>query len=129
MGACTLQFTRNSPLRTILVDEATGHAKYQIETPITLMQHTTRVRKVDLPPQSPLVLGKKASSDGYYDPTDKGEKKRGFKWSRIFKPDLPQTDDEIGRIHWKCFSPSGFNFKGKVTNRREFLPRCGKTKQ
>jgi hypothetical protein len=130
MSACTLQFAQNSPLRTTLVDEATGHAKYQIDTPIRLIGSVTRIRKFDLPPQPPLVLDDKAGSDLSDDLTDKKGRKGGFKWSKlkIWKADLPETEDEIGRIHWKCFSPNGFDFMGKVTNRREFLPRCGKMK-
>ena len=130
MGTCTLEFTRNSPLRTTLVDGTSGQVIYQIDTPIRiLVGHVTRVRKLDLPPQSPLILGDKAHSDICDDLTDKEKKKGGFKWNEMFKTDLPQTSDEIGRINWKFFSPSGFDFKGKVTNRREFLPECGKTKK
>ena len=124
MGSCSFQFVKNSPLRTTLIDEATGHAKYQIETPIRIVGSVTRIRKFDLSPQSPLVLDGKANSDLSDDLTDKGRKKRSM-W-KITGGKLPQTDDEIARIHWKCLSPSRIDFQGKVTTRKEFLPRTGK---
>ncbi|KAF9782055.1 hypothetical protein BJ322DRAFT_1022552 [Thelephora terrestris] len=104
MGACTFEFTKNSPLRMTLVDEATDHAKYQIETPIRIVGSVSRIRKFDLPPQAPLIRDDKASSDHSDDPSDKGKKKRS-KW-RIAGRKLSETDDEIARIHWKCLSPS-----------------------
>ena len=53
MSGCTLRFARNSPLRTTLVDDATGHAKYQIDTPIRIVGSVTRIKKFDSPPQHP----------------------------------------------------------------------------
>ena len=130
MSACTLQFARNSPLRTTLVDESTGHAKYQIDTPLRITGSVTRIRKFDLAPQPPLVLDSKANSDSTDDdPTDKGKGKEGFKWRNLVRTELPETKDEIARINWKCFSPDGINFRGKVTTRKEFLPACGKMKK
>ena len=126
MGACTFEFTKNSPLRTTLVDEATGHAKYQIETPIRIVGSVTRIRKFDIPPQAPLIRNEKANSDHSDDPTDKGKKKTS-KWKMAGRK-LSETDDEIARIHWKCLSPSRIDFRGKVTTRKEFLPRTGKMK-
>ena len=126
MSACTFQFARNSPLRTTLVDESTGHAKYQIDTPLRITGSVTRIRKFDLPPQPPLVLDSRANSDST---DDKGKGKGGFKWKNLIRAELPETEDEIARINWKCSSPDRINFKGKVTTRKEFLPACGKTKK
>lgn len=126
MGTCTFHFARNSPLRTTLVDETTGHAKYQIDTPRRITGSVTRIRKFGLAPQSPLVSSNKAS-DFDEDPTDKG-RKQGFEWKNLFKAKLPEAEDEIARIHWKCFSQDRINFGGKVTTRKEFLPKCGKMK-
>lgn len=74
MSACTLRLTRNTPLRTVLVDEATGEAKYQIDTPMRLTRSVTRIRKFDPPTRHPLRW-----DDGEFDPvdiTDKGRKKK-----------------------------------------------------
>jgi len=129
MSACTLQFAKNSPLRTTLVDETTGHTKFQIDTPIRIVGSVTRIRKFDLPPQSPLVSNDKASSDFSDNPTDLGGKKKGgFEWKNLAGAELPKADDEIGRIRWKCFSSDGFDFGGKVATQKEFLPKCGKMK-
>ena len=129
MGAYTLQFSRNSPLRTTLVNETTSHAEYQIDTSRRLFGSVTRIRKFSLPPQSPLILNEKAHFDPSDDPTDQGKKNgRGFAWKNIVKADLPETDDEIARIRRTCFTPYKINFAGKSTIRRKFLPKCGKMK-
>lgn len=125
MSACTFEFARDSPLRTTLVDEATGHAKYQIDTPLRITGSVTRIRKFDLPLQSPLILDGEGVSGSGDDHTDKGKKKGIFKWG-IFGAELPETSDEIARIHWRCFSSDRITFRGKATTRREFLPKCGK---
>jgi hypothetical protein len=127
MAICTFEFSRNSPLRTTLIDEATSCAKYQIDTPLRIVGSVTTIRKFVLPPQPPLVRRDKGSSDFGDDPTDR-VKKRGFGRGLIGTPELPETGDEIARIHWKWFSPDGIDFLGKVTNRKEFLPSTGKMK-
>ena len=74
MSGCTLHLTRNTPLRTVLVDDATGQAKYQIDTPIRLVRSVTRIRKFDKPAQHPLRW-----DDGEFDSvdiTDGGRKKK-----------------------------------------------------
>ena len=74
MSGCTLRLTRNTPLRTVLVDEATGEAKYQIDTPMRLTRSVTRIRKFDPPTRHPLRW-----DDGEFDTvdiTDKGRKKK-----------------------------------------------------
>lgn len=66
-------------------------------------------------------------SDSDEDLTDKGRKKKGgFKWKNLTKADLSETDDEIGRIHWKYFSTDRFEFEGKVTTRKESCPSAGR---
>jgi len=122
MGAHMFQLARNSPLRTTLVDEATGHAKYQIDTPIRLIGSVTRIRKFNLSPQPPLVSVDTLVDD---DPRDIVKKKGGFKWSNLVKADLPRAGDEIGRILWKFFSPDEIVFKGKAVDRKEFVPKFG----
>lgn len=129
MSACTFQLARNSPLRTTLIDETTGHAKYQIDTPLRIVGSVTRIRKFDLPPQSPLVRDAKANTDSDEDITDKGKKKGGFKWKNLAGAGLPEADDEIGRINWSCFTGDKFDFGGKVITRKDFLPKCGKMKR
>ena len=126
MGSCTFLLSKNTPLRTTLIDETTGHAKYQTESPRRFARRFTRIRRFELPPQPPLVLGDKADSDFGDDPTDKGKKKGRFKRG---KAELPKTDDEIGRIHWGVLSPAKIDFKGKVSSREEFLPKCGKPRK
>ena len=139
MSGCTLRFARDSPLRTTLVDEASGHPKYKIDTPIRLTGSVTRVRRFDSPPQLPLHWNRDADSDSDYDITDvkKKSKRKKPKRKRDKKdkeegdgggPGLPETDDEIARIYWKWFSSHRIVFRGKITTRREFLPKTGKMK-
>ena len=129
MSGCAFELAQNSPLRTTLVDEVTGHAKYQIDTPLRIVGSVTRIRKFDLPPSQPLPLiqSGEASPDDDDDPTDTGKKKgKWFKWNPVTGEELPETDDELARIHWKWFLPCMINFGGKMTDRREFLPRTGR---
>ena len=124
MSGCTFELTRNSPLRTTLLDEITGHAKYQIDTPLRIVNSVTRIRKFDVPPQAPLIRGGKTNPDHNDDPANVG-KKRSFRW-KLSGKEVPETEDEFARIRWKCFSPDRINFRGNLTNRKEFLPRTGK---
>ena len=133
MSGCTLRFARDSPLRTTLVDEATGYAKYQIDTPIRLVRSVTRIRKFDSPTQPPLHWDDDADSDSDDDITDKGKKKKSKKDDDDddegeIETELPETSDEIARIYWKWFSSDRIIFRGKIHLRAEFLPKCGKMK-
>ena len=110
MSGCTLRFTRNSPLRTTLIDETTGHAKYQIDTPITIARAITRIRKFDSHMHPPLHWYDDADSD-FGD--DGGEKKQNSKGDEHemergnhaeAEAELPETSDEIVRIYWKWLS-------------------------
>jgi hypothetical protein len=136
MSGCTFIFARNSPLRTTLVDEATGHAIYQVDTPIKLARSVTRIRKLDSHTQ-PHHWDEDADSDSGDDITDKGKKKKSkSKKDRRGEEgggdetasDLPETSDEIARIYWKWFSPDRIVFRGQITTRSEFLPKAGKMK-
>jgi len=137
MSGCTLRFARDSPLRTTLVDEATGYAKYQIDTPIRLVRGVTRIRKFDSPTQPPLHWDDDADSDSGEDITDVKKRRSGSTGSRSYKegheeeasgPELAETSDEIARIYWKWFSSDRVIFRGKIQSRAEFLPKCGKMK-
>ena len=136
MSGCTLRFARNSPLRTTLVDEATGHAKYQIDTPRKIARSVTRIRKFGSHTQ-PQHWDEESGSDSDDDITDKGKekKKSESKKDKIeeeegdgTEPELAETSDEIARIYWKWFSSDRIVFRGRATTRSEFLPKCGKMK-
>jgi hypothetical protein len=134
MSGCTLRFARNSPLRTTLVDEATGHAKYQIDTPIRLVGSVTRIRKFDLPIQPPLHWDDDTDSAPGDDVTDMGKKKskndkNGKEDEEEAGPELAETSDEIARIYWKWFSSDRIIFRGRIHLRTEFLPKCGKMRK
>lgn len=158
MSGCTLRFTRDSPLRTTLVDAATGNVKYQIDTPMRIAGSVTRIRKFDSSTQPPLQLGNIADSDyggdvtdmggkrkkdTCDDITDKGRKKKSVsdditnkgkkrKSKKEKKKDagaeIHGTSDEIARIYWKWFSSDKIIFRGRIYLRTQFLPKCGKMK-
>ncbi|KAF9781699.1 hypothetical protein BJ322DRAFT_1111630 [Thelephora terrestris] len=107
MSGCVLRLARNSPLRTALVEEATGNIKYRIETPLRIARSVTRIRKFESHTPPPPHL---------YEGVDGAE------------PESQETSVEITRIYWKWFSPSRIIFMGRITTRDEFLPRCGKMK-
>jgi len=140
MSGCTLRLARNSPLRTTLVEEATGHAKYQIDTPIKVAGSVTRIRKFESPTDPPPNWDENSDSEQGSDTTDKGKKRQKSK-SKKDKKDgteevgdgaelagLPETSDEIARIYWKWFSTDRIVFRGRITTRAEFLPKTGKAK-
>ena len=119
MSGCTLRFSRNSPLRTILVDEATGQAKYQIDTPRWQARSATRIRKLDSAAQLPPNLDD-ADSDSDDDVTDKGKKGESKKDEDDAEGDEPdtgaepaETSDEIARIYWNWFSSDRIVFSRK----------------
>jgi len=145
MSGCTLRFTRNTPFRTVLVDEVTGQAKYEIDTPIRLVRSVTRIRKFDTPPQHPLrwddgefdsvdITGeggkeKKGSGDGVTNVGVKKPKKdKKVKEDEKDEREKEETKDEVARIYWKWFSSDGIIFRGRTHRRTEFLPKCGKMK-
>jgi len=136
MSGCTLRFTRDSPLRTALVDEATGHVKYQIDTPVKVSRSVTRIRKFDSPVQPRLHRDEDADPDSGDDITNTGGEKEKPK-AKKDKEDMegggtgtgpPEAGDEIARIYRKWFSSDRIVFQGRITSRREFLPKCGKMK-
>jgi hypothetical protein len=133
MSGCTLRFSRDSVLRTTLVDEATGNAKYQIDTPVKIARSVTRIRKFDSPTQPPLHWDEDADSDSGNDITDKGksksEKGGNHGEERLeTEPELAETSDEIARIYWKWFSSDKIVFRGRISSRSDFLSKCGKMK-
>ena len=131
MSGCTLRLSRDSPLRTTLVDESTGHAKYQIDTPIKLARSVTRIRKFDSPTQPPLHWwDDDPGSDSGDDITDKkgSNSKEDEEEEGETRGELPETSDEIARIYWKWFSSDRIVFRGRIASRTEFLPKTGKAK-
>jgi len=133
MNGYTLQFTRNSPLRTTLVEEGTGLAKYQIDTPRRIARSVTRIRKLDSSTRHP-PLGDDADSDSDDGTTNKGKEGSKSKKDEDHREEeqggageeLPEASDEIARIYWKWFSSDRIVFRGKITSRSELLPKCGK---
>jgi hypothetical protein len=77
MSDRTFQFTRSSSIRTTLIDEATGHAKYKMETPIKASHVVTRIRKFENPANPPLNLDEDDDSDPNDDISDE-EYQRNF---------------------------------------------------
>lgn len=130
MGGCTLRFTRSSPVRTILIDQATGHAKYKIETPIKVAHVVTRIRKLESNTQPPLEEDAGSDSDDNETLCGKTEEKLPFDEVEGDEIDLefPESSDEMARIYWKLLAPDKIIFQGKEHIRSEFLPKCGKMK-
>ena len=133
MSGCTLQFTRNSPLRTTLIDEATGKARYKIDTPRKISGSVTQIRELESDTQPRRDWDDEAESDSdddiivKYDVKEKSEKDEGNKTTELPElPELPGMSDEIAKIHWFWFESDRIIFRGMKTTRNEFLPKCGK---
>ena len=140
MSGCTLRFARNSPLRTTLVDEVTGRAIYQIDTPKKIARSVTRIRKFDshTRPQHWDEVSGSDPGDGIDGVENKEEEPRSKDGENDddnedqgdgTEPGLPGTSDEIARIYWKWLSPDRIIFRGGITTRSELLPKWGKMKQ
>lgn len=127
MSGRTFSLARNSPLRTTLIDEATGHAVYQVDTPRKLSSSpATKIRKLD-PATRPSPLSDDDDSDEDGDPVDKKHAPVGVDDDEPVA-ELPGTTDEMARIYWKLTSSDKIIFRGKITTQKEFLPECGKMK-
>ena len=123
MNDRTLLLSRNSCLRTTLIDEATGQAVYEIDTPRKVSKYVTKIRKFDSPTQPPLHW-----NDGGGDCDSGGGHvgRRGASTGGEPEPmELPETSDEIARIYWKWSSDNRIIFRGKITTQKEFLPAVG----
>jgi len=134
MSGCILHFTRNSPLRTTLIDEATGKAKYKINTPIKITGSVTQIRKLEPDTQPPHDWDEEPESDSDDDVIIRNdlkakansEKNEGNETVSPVSPVSPGMSDEIAMIHWFWFESDRIIFRGKKTTRNEFLPKCGK---
>lgn len=131
----TLLLTRNSPLRTVLVNEETYQPLYQIDTPrgCFTRSKTTRIThasadaaKVNFPDSElegesedddVIVSEKKASS----------LKSVGTMVGDIEVPIATDGDsNELAKIHWNVFSHNQIVLNGQVQNRADMLPRSGR---
>ena len=122
----TFLLARNSPRRTTLIDDVTGQAVYEIDTPRGLSRCPTKIRKLDSPAQPPSQRdddGADSDSDDYAN-----GKKRLSVGMEGGEPEteLPETSDEMARIYWKFVSSDRIIFRGKITTQSEFLPAAGK---
>ena len=125
MSGRTFLLARNSPIQTTLIDEATGQAVYEIDTPLKLSSYATKIRKLD-PSNQPLSYldSDDADCDHNEHITDM---KSALEGTEEDEPEvqLPETSDEVARIYWKLFSDR-IIFRGKITTQKEFLPTAGK---
>lgn len=130
MSGCTLRFTKSSPVRATLIDEATGHVKYKIETPIKVSHVVTRIRKFESHTQPSPHTGEDTGSDSEDDMTLCGGVGGKVASDEVEEGEvdleLPESSDEMGRIYWKLLAPDKIGFQGKEHIRSEFLPKCGK---
>ena len=133
MGGCTLRFTKKSPLGTALVNEATGHVKYTIETPMNpIARAVTRIKKFGPHTQPPHNSDEYAGTDSDDDitlcGTIKGEHDGSGPEVKGDEMDLemPGASNEIARIDWKLFSPDKMVLYGREHIQSEFLPKCRK---
>ena len=127
MNGRTFLLARNSPLRTTLIDEATGQAVYQIDTPRKFSSEVTKIRKLDSTARTPLNWDNDdADYDSSEDVIDKKGALKGVKEGGDPELELPETSDEMARIYWKFTSSDRVVFRGRINTQDEFLPAAGK---
>lgn len=121
-------FTRNSPLRTVLVDETTGRELYRINTPRKFVGSVTRVFRCDpaAPPVPNLV------PPLHWDANDPSEDDSDGNEGAVDEApgeDSPFVENEIARLYWKWFASPRIVFDGKIRRRTEFMPLKGRYKK
>ena len=114
--AMRLVFTRDSPLNTALVDEASGLVMYEIETEREFMSRTTVIRK---PFTSAChfirFFFSEQSPHETYPVLFSDRKGRS----------VPHTSTEVARIRWKTWSSDRIVYYGCDMKRGEFMPKAG----
>ena len=142
-------FTRNSPVRTVLVNGSTGQELYRIDTPRRFVGSVTRVFRCD-PPTLPVPkLAPRlhwGTNEPYetYDPEEwkpltraksdrRGEDKEDDGEVAPTVDDVPGEDsplveNEIARLYWRWFASTRIVFEGKIRTRAQFMPLKGKLK-
>lgn len=139
-------FTRYSPIRTVLVNEATGQELYRIDTPRRFGGRATRVFRRG--PVTPSVAGASNpmhTSQSDFDADEPHEGSGSDDWNSLtgtrldgfggdgdvageetLGEDSPLIENEIARWYWKLFSSPRLVFEGKVSTRAEYMPLKGK---
>lgn len=135
-------FTRNCPVRTVLVNETTGQELYRIVTPRRFVGRVTRVFRCDptTPPIPSLMprLHWDASKpyEGYGSEErkllagdrekDGNDDKSGVDGAvdvdESPAEDSPLVENEVARWYWKFFESERIVFEGKISTKAEFLP-------
>ena len=141
--------TRNSPVRTVLVNGTTGQELYRIDTPRRCIGSVTRVFRCGpaIPPVPNLVprlhWDANESYEGHcpeerkflaVDKSDRcGEDKEddngvSTAMNETLEEDSPLVENEIARLYWKWFASTRIVFEGKIRTRAEFMRLKGKLK-
>ena len=145
MNAKIILSTRNSPVRSVLVNETTGQELYRIDTPRRFVGRVTRVfrRSPATPsapnpmPQSPrdgdephedrvseeleLVATGRTHNSGEVSGNEEESGVDGA-GEETLGEDSPLVENEIARIYWKWFSSPRIIFEGKIRTRAEYMP-------
>jgi len=109
--AMRLAFTKDSPLNTTLVDEASGLVMYEIETERRFTSKTTVIRK-------PFT-----SAQFFFFRSFRGTNLPLLS-DRSGRP-VPHTSTEVARIRWKRWSSDRIVYYGCDMKRGEFMPKAG----
>lgn len=142
-----LRFTRNSPLRSVIVDDGTGIPLYKLETPRRQINRTTHIWKFsptdDINVEALLASkcdcsdsvksnAKRNSGTSSDSPTIPPAKEEDVE-SEAGRDDIQiefdeldgEADNEIARIHWRLFSPTRVVFAGQIANKTKLLEKTG----
>ena len=150
-------FTRNSPVRTVLINEATGKELYRIDTPRRFIGSVTRVFRCDPATPSaanptpttprPQLDADESPEPGYSSEEEwrlltgansdnAGEENGNAIESEVesagedgLGEDLSLVEDEIARWYWKWFSSPRMVFEGKIRTRAEYMPLRSKVRR
>jgi hypothetical protein len=103
-----------------------------METTMRIARSVTRIRKFEPPTLPPPRWSEDADSepdeDDVVDTERERRKSNSEEEGNEVERELRRTSDEIARIYWKWFSSNRIIFRGRITSREEFLPKCGKLK-
>lgn len=127
-----LRFTRNSSLRTVLVDESTDRPLYQLETPRNLARKTTRIRRFaptdDINVEELIASACDASefNTGGVLSEHEPQPEEDPEENEAESGNLDKDSNETARVHWNVLGPVRVVFRGQILDKKKLMVKLRK---
>jgi hypothetical protein len=120
-----LFLTRNSPLRTTIINERTNRPLFKIETPHKVTRKTTHINRVTPTGDMTGLLSAAADESGNESDDSSIHSKKDDE-PEPEENHISANSDEVARIHWHTFYPHKVVFNGQILKRSDLLPKSGR---